>query len=284
MKELKINPKFRDIIPPLSGEEYADLRESIASEGCRDALIVWNGTIVDGHNRYGICKELGVPFNTFEKNFESEDDALLWIMRNQLARRNLCDVERGRLALKLKEKISERAKESQGARTDILPNLAKCEAIDTREELAKIAGLSHGTLAKIERVDKEAPAVIREAMGKTISIDRAARINGRLKRLPEGERGTEAERMLSPAFREELEEICREEKIIKKLQNIFASATLDFDYISEECVDVYIRKSCESVSSVVETIDDQIAGLEKLKRLFLAREKLFEEEKLWKIC
>jgi hypothetical protein len=32
-----------------------------------------------------------------------------WIVRNQLSRRNICDVERGRFVLKLKEKISERA-------------------------------------------------------------------------------------------------------------------------------------------------------------------------------
>jgi hypothetical protein len=284
MKGLKINQKFKDIIPPLDGEGLANLRESLASEGCRDAIIVWKDTIVDGHNRYGICTELGVPFRVSEKNFEDEDSAIEWIMRNQLSRRNLCDVERVRIAMKLKEKIAERAKENQGARTDILTNLAKCEANNTRQELAKIAGVSEGTFAKVEKIDNEAPAIIREAMGKTISIDRAVRLNNVLKRVPESERETKAKRLLSPEFREEWDKICREERIVKKLHNIFTSATLDFDYICEECVDVYIRNSCESVASVAETIDDQIEWLNKLKQLFLTREKLFEGEKLWKIC
>ncbi|MDR2202131.1 MAG: hypothetical protein LBP26_05140 [Clostridiales bacterium] len=45
---------------------------------------------------------------------------------------------------------------------------------------------------------------------------------------------------------------------MKKPHNIFASATLDYDYTNAECVGVYIRRSCESVQSIVWTIDDQI--------------------------
>jgi hypothetical protein len=52
LQELKINPRFQAAIPPLTAEEYDNLRESIFSEGCRDSLIVWNGVIVDGHNRF----------------------------------------------------------------------------------------------------------------------------------------------------------------------------------------------------------------------------------------
>jgi hypothetical protein len=110
--ELRINNKFKDLIPPLDFEEYENLRESLKNEGCRDSIIVWNGVIVDGHNRYELCKELRIPFNAFEKSFESEDDVLLWIMKNQLSRRNLCDVERGRLALKMKDIIAARAREN----------------------------------------------------------------------------------------------------------------------------------------------------------------------------
>ena len=110
MIELKINPRFRDAIPPLDAEEYENLRESIKSEGCRDAIIVWGDVIVDGHNRYEICTDFDIPFRTFEKTFEDEDDAETWILRNQLGRRNLLDVERGRLALKLKDCIAARAR------------------------------------------------------------------------------------------------------------------------------------------------------------------------------
>ena len=51
-------------IPPLLNEERALLRQNLLSEGCRDALVVWKGhdVLLDGHNRYDICTELGLPF------------------------------------------------------------------------------------------------------------------------------------------------------------------------------------------------------------------------------
>ncbi len=56
--QLKIDSEFQSLIPPLTPEELAGLEDSLKSEGCRDALVVWNDTIVDGHNRYEICQRL----------------------------------------------------------------------------------------------------------------------------------------------------------------------------------------------------------------------------------
>ena len=53
--ELKIDPEFRDALPPLKESEYEILERGILSDGCEIPLITWNGTVVDGHNRYKIC-------------------------------------------------------------------------------------------------------------------------------------------------------------------------------------------------------------------------------------
>jgi ParB-like chromosome segregation protein Spo0J len=71
MKDLQINPLFKALIPPLTAEEYSLLKQSINEDGCRDTLKVWNDTIVDGHNRYEICRELEVEFETEEMPFLS---------------------------------------------------------------------------------------------------------------------------------------------------------------------------------------------------------------------
>ena len=73
--DLTIDPEFRDLIPPLSEEERKLLEDSIASNGCESPIIVWNGIIVDGHNRYAVCKKRGVPFSLQEKEFENRDTA-----------------------------------------------------------------------------------------------------------------------------------------------------------------------------------------------------------------
>ena len=249
MNELKVNPKFRDVIPPLTAEEYNNLRESIIAEGCRDAIIVWDGFIVDGHNRAQICTELGVPFNVSETAFENETTALTWIMFNSLARRNLNDVKRGRLALKLKDIIAARARENKvicGGLFGIgkvCPTLDKpISSIDTKKELAKIAGLAHGTLAKIEMVDNEAPMIISDAMGNTISINKAAALTKRLKNIPETEREAEARAMLQVEFERKWDRICREEKVCKIINGIVAAAIKNYGYITEENIEIYARR------------------------------------------
>ena len=283
IKELKINVKFEEAIPPLTSKEYKGLRENIKSEGCRDAITVWNGYIVDGHNRYRICRELKVPFRTVEKTFESENEALIWIIYNQMGRRNLPGAERGRLALKLKEYMMARAKENQGARTDISPTLAKSEPIDTREELAKMAGISHGTLDKIEMVDNEAPTVISDAMGKTISINKAALLTSKLKEVPENEREAEAERMLEVEAELESKRYSYEYRIMKKISNLYSSAIKDYDYICPDCVDIYLKNTLESTKSILENIDLQIEWLEKLKVLFINRDEAYTGPRKGKI-
>lgn len=161
MQQLVIDPKFHALIPPLAAEERAALEASLLSEGCRDALVVWNGVLLDGHNRYEICQAHGLPFETVARDFETRDAAKLWIIDNQLARRNLPAYERGRLALLRKPLVAARAKEHEslgGQGCPILDN-----PIDTKKELAAAADISHGTLHKVETVERDAPAHIREA-------------------------------------------------------------------------------------------------------------------------
>lgn len=94
MKILEIEPEFQSLIPPLRDEEYQQLADSLIDEGCRDTLVVWGDVIVDGHNRYAICRDLDIDFKTINKDFRSDDDAKLWIIKNQLGRRNLTDADR----------------------------------------------------------------------------------------------------------------------------------------------------------------------------------------------
>jgi len=88
--KLTVDPEFESFIPPLTPAEADGLSASIQAEGrARDPIVVWNDTIVDGHNRYRICTELGLPFATVPMSFESRAAAKQWILDNQIGRRNL---------------------------------------------------------------------------------------------------------------------------------------------------------------------------------------------------
>ena len=88
---LTIDPEFEGKIPPLREEELKQLEENILADGVViNPLIVWDGVIVDGHNRYRILqKHPEIQFTTYEKEFPDRYAAIAWICKNQLGRRNL---------------------------------------------------------------------------------------------------------------------------------------------------------------------------------------------------
>ena len=91
MINLKIDPEFQSQIPPLTDDEFKQLEENILKEGkLLSPLIVWNNTLVDGHNRYAILqKHPEIYFSTMPLRFENREEAVAWICKNQLGRRNL---------------------------------------------------------------------------------------------------------------------------------------------------------------------------------------------------
>ena len=89
MNELTINPRFKDLLPPLTPSEMEQLEKSVLEEGIRDSIKVWQYQIVDGHNRYELAQNYNLPFKTIEVYFANEDDVCEWMLTNQLGRRNL---------------------------------------------------------------------------------------------------------------------------------------------------------------------------------------------------
>jgi phage N-6-adenine-methyltransferase len=112
IKEITLNPEFKELIPPMSIEEYEGLEQNILEEGCRDALVLWNSTLIEGHNRYEICKKHDIEFKTVQKEFENINDVKIWILLNQLYRRNLNNVQRITVAEKLRECYEIQAKDN----------------------------------------------------------------------------------------------------------------------------------------------------------------------------
>lgn len=158
-RELSVDDEFQSLIPSLSYDEYERLEKSIVAEGVRNPIITWNGTIIDGHNRYAICKKHGIGFRTTEREFESRDAAKIWIIENQFGRRNLSKYDRSVLALQLEPLYAAEAKRrQQGGQGGILLRQKSDEAnpIRTDEQLAQLAGTSRDTIRKVKVIETEA--------------------------------------------------------------------------------------------------------------------------------
>ena len=89
MQSIIIDEEFKSLLPMLDKETYATLENNLIANGCRDALILWNGILIDGYNRYEICTKNEIAFNTIRKEFASREEVLIWIISNQISRRNL---------------------------------------------------------------------------------------------------------------------------------------------------------------------------------------------------
>ncbi len=110
-QELRIDEEFAALIPPLTDDEYTCLEQSILAEGCRDPIITWNGIIIDGHHRFKICKKHKIAFQTVQKEFASRDEVILWMIQNQLGRRNLSEFQRIEIVRKYEEAVKAHAEQ-----------------------------------------------------------------------------------------------------------------------------------------------------------------------------
>lgn len=90
-RELHIDKEFQMLIRPLSKKEYKQLEANLLVEGCLDPIIVWGDIILDGQHRYSICRKHHLSFEIKEKDFESREEAIVWICAHQLGRRNLSE-------------------------------------------------------------------------------------------------------------------------------------------------------------------------------------------------
>jgi ParB-like chromosome segregation protein Spo0J len=95
-ENIEIEEEFRRLIPPLSDEESRQLEANILAEGCRDALVVWAApdnryVLVDGHNRYGICRKHQLPFKVQIMQFDDREAVRDWMVNNQLGKRNVTE-------------------------------------------------------------------------------------------------------------------------------------------------------------------------------------------------
>ena len=93
---LRIDPEFQKIIPPLTDEEYGQLRENILADGeVYEPIVVWEVTIIDGHNRWKIVQEHPeIPYHIRKMEFFDKWAAFDWMYKKQLGRRNLTNEQR----------------------------------------------------------------------------------------------------------------------------------------------------------------------------------------------
>ena len=175
MKELKIDPELRDLLPHLPKEKFEGLEKMILEEGYDGTpILIWNGYIVDGHHRYKIFKKHNIEFNIEEISLPKDSeksDVMDWMITYQDVRRNMCEAEK----IYANDKVSTRRIEEENEKKrlegtykshktrgnnendgcvqmDASKKTERDRSTNTREQRAKIAGVSAGTVARYDTV------------------------------------------------------------------------------------------------------------------------------------
>ena len=157
---IKIKEEFKNLIPALTKEEYKQLENNCIAEGIREKILIWNGFIIDGHNRYEISLKWDLEIQTETKHFQDEEAVKEWMILNQFGRRNLSNYQRSVLALQLEEVFSKKAKERKAKKVAHFRNTGEVMATlpqpKTRQELSKVAQVGERTLDKVKKIQAQA--------------------------------------------------------------------------------------------------------------------------------
>ncbi|WP_243039770.1 plasmid replication/partition related protein [Dyella sedimenti] len=263
--DIVVNEELKAYIDPLTPDEYEALERSLLAEGCRDALVLWGDVLVDGHNRYGICRKHGLPFQTVQNtHFQSIEDVHLWMIEQHLGRRSVSDFQRGVLALRKREILAARrvraqAVEAPPATADEAvpvmadePASAPSEPLPSRQALAREARLSNSQVVLIEKIHKQAaPEVVAAVKSGALSINAAAAVAS----LPE-----EEQRAAAMAGDKELKQVARRVRESRRKPPKEAAAA------QEDDLPTLRRRVAELVAEVAELKADNEALRQQLAR------------------
>ncbi|GAB3049700.1 ParB N-terminal domain-containing protein [Spirosoma pulveris] len=207
-QHILVLPELADYIPPLLPEEFKQLEENIIQNGCREALLVWETTsdrlpdlettdtayiLIDGHNRYAICKKHHVDFKVHLMNFPSLEQVKFFMIDNQLGRRNLAPEQvsylRGLRYLREKQEKGKYNREEQKGQNvpfedeDAVhkQDQSKSEAItkvqNTAQKLGKQFNVSEKTIKRdgiyAQGLEKLAPVFRQDILSGRTKVDKA---------------------------------------------------------------------------------------------------------------
>ena len=287
MKELKIDPELRDLLPPMTDEEYKKLEKNIVENGFDKNFPVmeWKGFIADGHNRYSICKKHNIEPVIGTLAYETKEEVMKWMLDIQLGRRNLSPIQRIAVAEKYRPLYEKEAKENQSKAgkeygnggTKLTANLP--QALDENEKkrnpttdkkLADIADVSEKTYrmgAKILNSDDEdlkqrvksgetsISAGYKELIGKTSKQKENINNEHTTTPLPSTQKETQ-----NPKVSEEVKQICEDLKTERSKEYLDSIWDYKIDII--ECMNAGFDRFYDGFVSTLEDMENRVTKRE----------------------
>jgi ParB family transcriptional regulator, chromosome partitioning protein len=167
----KISEEYLNLVPPMLKADHEALFTSIKDTG-QHFPIVMNAkrVILDGHNRYLVCRALGIWPKYEIKDFENHWLERRFVIESNLNRRHLLDYQKAELGIPLLEIERELAKQRQGVRKDLKEPTSSSIELEVkkveqaRDLVAKRIGLSPTTFERAKKVIEEGSDQLKDSV------------------------------------------------------------------------------------------------------------------------
>jgi hypothetical protein len=248
MNKLRIDPEFHALCGEQTADEKNRLRELLKKDGCRDAIVTWanhDDTIMDGHTRYEICEEEGLPYKAVALAFETRSEVLDWIADNQLGRRNLTAAKRAYLIGRKYNK----AKKGKGKPPK---KMGQNGPLSTADEISKETGVSSRAVKRAGEFHK--------AVAADPEIEKAV-LDGKLtKKQAESEIAAKLARHTAPANGKQKSD----PRAFASLKDYFGAGLRKLDALHKLVpADEFHQKAIEAGKQVIAALEDWQKAIRK---------------------
>lgn len=122
---LSVHP-LAELFPAMTDVEFDALVADIRANGVIDPIVVHEGMILDGRNRYRACLEIGI--DPLTRQWDGKGDALGYVVSKNLCRRHLDEGQRAMVSAKIAN-----MKEGRPAKTVPIGTVSEVAQISTAE-------------------------------------------------------------------------------------------------------------------------------------------------------
>lgn len=285
-KELKIDPELRDLLPPLTDDEYKQLEKNIVENGFDKnfPIMEWHGFIVDGHNRFSICKKHNIDYVVGTLGYDTKDEVMEWMLDIQLGRRNLSPIQRIAVAEKYRPiyerqallnkqlAMSEARKNNENNKNEQFSqnSTTTVDKIDVRAKLAKTAGVSTDTYSKGKKIlDSDNEKLKKETLSGEKSINAAYKELQSANKKVQSSDSSNGEYNNEPAapstsqkqkVSDEVKQICEDLKTEKTKEYLESIWDYKIDII--ECMNAGFERFYDGFVSTLEDMENRVTKRE----------------------
>jgi len=173
--------ELANIFPMLEGDELDALRTDMDANGQINKIILYQGKVLDGRNRYRVCEMLGIEPETI---VYPGDDPIGLVLSQNIHRRHLTVSQRTSLAVECRQLSSTFGRgdidstQENTIQNEISGKTGNVTGHPTQATVAKVFGMSESNVRRAEKLQQHAPETFQRVRQGELELNTALKQEG----------------------------------------------------------------------------------------------------------